>query len=64
MTVRTITARRATTCPQCGGGIESGQTIAPMPRSGGHWGHVECVEQYRRDIAADDLDALTMGFGR
>lgn len=59
--MRTITARRSGFCPMCGQHTSPGDTIAPMPRGAGQWAHAECVAQYRRDLAADDLDALTYG---
>jgi hypothetical protein len=61
---RTIAARRAGECPQCGGPILRGAPIAAVPNRSSAWAHVACVEQYRRDVAADDLDALTYGYGR
>ena len=57
-------ARRAGECPQCGGPIVRGCLIAPVPNRSSVWAHVACVEQYRRDVTADDLDALTYGYGR
>jgi hypothetical protein len=60
--VRTITARRHSACPACRQPIEPGQTITPA--RGMVWQHVACAEQHARDLAADDLDALTYGYGR
>ena len=63
--MRTVTARRTGTCPLCSEPITPGQVVTPTPaRRTNTWCHVECHDQYRRDVAADDLDALTMGFGR
>ncbi len=60
---RTIPARQAGTCRQCGEPFPKGTTISPFRHGYAGWGHVECVAQYRRDVAADDLDALTYGYG-
>ena len=64
MTVRTITARRPGTCPQCGLSITTGEAISPVGRGRrADWGHTACAEQAARDLRADDLDAMTMGYG-
>ena len=47
----------------CGQGIAAGEVIARKPYGAGVWAHVACVEQFRRDVAADDLDSMTMGYG-
>ena len=60
---RTMHARRASACPMCGQGIAAGEVIARKPYGAGVWAHVACVEQFRRDVAADDLDSMTMGYG-
>lgn len=62
--MRTITARRAGTCPQCGGPVTAGQSISSIGNRSSTWAHTPCAEQYARDVLADDLDALTYGYGR
>lgn len=62
--MRTILARRASTCPQCGRPITRGESITSIPNRSSTWAHTPCAEQYRRDVYADDVDALTYGYGR
>jgi hypothetical protein len=63
-TTGTLTARRASACPACPEPIRAGAPIRRLPDGRGRYAHAECVAQFRRDVAADDLDALTMGYGR
>lgn len=58
--MRTLTARRWGHCPECGGPISVGNTIA---RIGGSalWAHLACAEDRLRRIRLDDDDALAYG---
>jgi hypothetical protein len=59
--MRTLYARRASHCRECGQPIERGAEIGLYAYQ--EWGHVECARAYRARVAADDLDALTYGYG-
>ena len=61
MTTKTIAARHRGHCIECGCPVIPGERIARLNRA--TWGHAACADSAARRIAADDLDALTYGFG-
>lgn len=62
--MRTATARRWGRCPECGQPITLGAPIRALRLRPAVWAHIECAAQHARDAAADDLDAMTYGYGR
>lgn len=57
--MRTLTARYAGVCAQCSAHFPKGSVIGFVNR---RTYCSECAGQYRRDLAADDLDMMTGGY--